>query len=173
CWKRECSAVANTHQALCSWWIRRRRCSQGWSIRSCSATAPGTPPGLVTLTYRYTGSLDRLTRRYSATASVIDRFDCIGEPWLEPAARHRALQQPSLLGGPRGLGRGLDAGPSRAGLRVLQGPDPGRRGLPSLVAPQPARSGQQVAERRRLPASLPAPPPCSGAGATGRAGRRL
>src|SRR5437016_3581475 len=25
CWKRECSAVANTHQALWSWWMRRNR----------------------------------------------------------------------------------------------------------------------------------------------------
>src|SRR3982074_2625557 len=94
CWKRECSAVANTHQALCSWWIRRSRCSQGWSIRSCSAQAPGTTLCLLTLTYRYTGSLDRITRRYSATASVIDRSDCMEEARLRFAARDQLLQQP-------------------------------------------------------------------------------
>ena len=57
---RECSAVGNTHRALWSWLIRRRRWSHALSSRSCSAAAsPDT--GLVSSTYPWMGSLIRLT----------------------------------------------------------------------------------------------------------------
>ncbi len=37
---RLCSAVGNTHQELCSWWMRLRRWTHGLSMTSASAISP-------------------------------------------------------------------------------------------------------------------------------------
>ena len=56
---RLCSAVGNTHQELCSWWMRLSRWTHGLSMTSGSAISPDRDS--VMRRYPYSGSAMRWT----------------------------------------------------------------------------------------------------------------